>query len=188
MGTAVRGSALGEADTVTERGPAETAALNETMAGLYRSHRLSLLRLAAFLVNDRAIAEELVQDAFAALYQRWNSLAEKSAAPSYLRATVVNGARSAQRRQGIVRRHLRVAEPDSLPPADVALLLAEEHREVVVALRRLPRRQREVLVLRYWANLDEAEIAETLGISRGTVKSTASRALDALENTLKDTR
>jgi RNA polymerase sigma factor (sigma-70 family) len=98
------------------------------------------------------------------------------------------GARSAQRRQGIVRRHLRVAEPDALPPADFALLLAEEHREVVAALRRLPRRQREVLVLRYWANLDEAEIAETLRISRGTVKSTASRALDALENILKDTR
>jgi len=184
----VRGSALGEAGSVTEAGPAEIAALNEAIAGLYRSHRLSLLRLAAFLVDDRAIAEELVQDAFAALYQRWGSLTDKSAAPSYLRTTVVNGARSAQRRQGIVRRHLRVAEPDALPPADFALLLAEEHQEVVAALRRLPRRQREVLVLRYWANLDEAEISQTLRISRGTVKSTASRALDALENTLKDTR
>jgi RNA polymerase sigma-70 factor (sigma-E family) len=186
--TAVRGSALGEAGSVTGAGPAEIAALNEAIAGLYRSHRLSLLRLAAFLVDDRAIAEELVQDAFAALYQRWGSLTDKSAAPSYLRATVVNGARSAQRRQGIVRRHLRVAEPDALPPADFALLLAEEHREVVAALRRLPRRQCEVLVLRYWANLDEAEISQTLRISRGTVKSTASRALAALENTLKDTR
>jgi RNA polymerase sigma-70 factor (sigma-E family) len=183
----VRGSVLGEAGPVRERVPAEVAALNEAIAALYRSHRLSLLRLAAFLVDDRAIAEELVQDAFAALYQRWESLADKSAAPSYLRATVVNGARSAQHRQGIARRHLRDAGPDALPPADFAVLLAEEHREVVAALRRLPRRQREVLVLRYWANLDDAEIAETLGISRGTVKSTASRALDALENTLKDT-
>jgi RNA polymerase sigma-70 factor (sigma-E family) len=143
--------------------------------------------LPPFLVDDHAIAEELVQDAFAGLYQRWESLADKSAAPSYLRATVVNGARSAQRRQGIVRRHLRVAGPGALPPADFPLLLAEEHREVVAALRRLAGRQREVLVLRYWANLGEAEIAETLRISRGTVKSTASRALDALENTLKDT-
>lgn len=89
---------------------------------------------------------------------------------------MVNGARSAQRSQGIARRHLRVAEPGALPPADFALSLAEEHREVVAALRRLPRRQREVLVLRYWANLDEAEISQT------------SRALDALENTLKDMR
>jgi RNA polymerase sigma-70 factor (sigma-E family) len=172
---------------VTGTGPAGTAALNEAVAGLYRSHRLSLLRLATFLVDDRAIAEELVQDAFTALYQRWGSLTDKSAAPSWLRTTVVNGARSAQRRQGIVRRHLRAAEP-AVPPADFALLLAEEHREVVAALRRLPRRQREVLVLRYWADLDEAEISRTLRISRGTVKSTASRALDALERTLKDTR
>jgi RNA polymerase sigma-70 factor (sigma-E family) len=173
---------------VTETGPAELVALNETIGGLYRSHRLNLLRLAMFLVDDRAIAEELVQDAFTALYQRWGFLTDKSAAPSYLRATVVNGARSAQRRQGIVRRYLRVTEPNASPPVDFALLLAEEHREVVAALRRLPSRQREVLVLRYWANLDEAEISKTLEISRGTVKSTASRALDALENTLKDTR
>ncbi len=152
-----------------------------------------MLRLIRAVHNTRDLAPhsatlaQIRQDAFAALYQRWGSLTDKSAAPSYLRTTVVNGARSAQRRQGIVRRHLRVAEPDASPPADFALLLAEEHREVVAALRRLPRRQREVLVLRYWANLDEAGIAETLGISRGTVKSTASRALDALENTLKDT-
>ncbi len=184
----MRGLALGEAGSVTGAGPAEIAALNEAIADLCRSHRLSLLRLAVFLVGDRAIAEELVQDAFAALHQRSGSLTDKSAAPSYLRTTVVNGARSAQRRQGIVRRYLRVAEPDASPPADFALLLAEEHREVVTALRRLPRRQREVLVLRYWANLDEAEISRTLRISRGTVKSTASRALDALEKTLKDTR
>jgi DNA-directed RNA polymerase specialized sigma24 family protein len=98
---------------------------------------------------------------------------------------VVNGARCAQRRQGIVHRHLRVAEPDASPPADFALLLAGEHREVVAALRRLPRRQREVSVLR---NLDETEICQRLRMSRGTVRSTASRALDALENTLKDTR
>jgi RNA polymerase sigma-70 factor (sigma-E family) len=173
---------------MTQRGPAETAALNQAIAALYRSHRLSLRRLAAFLADDRAIAEQLAQDAFAALYQRCESLAGKSAAPSYLRATVVNGARSAQRRQRIVRRHLRAAGPGALPPPDFPLLLAEEHREVVAALRRLPRRQREVLVLRYWANLDEAEIAETLRISRGTVKSTASRALNALANTLEDTR
>jgi RNA polymerase sigma-70 factor (sigma-E family) len=173
---------------VTEHGPAGVAELNETIAGLYREYRLSLLRLASFLVDDRALAEELVQDAFAALCQRWTSLAAQSAAPAYLRSTVVNGARSARRRQGIVRRHLRAAEPAATPAADFAVLLTEEHREVVTALRHLPRRQREVLVLRYWANLDEAEIAETLGVSRGTVKSTVSRALDALETTLKDTR
>ena len=79
----------------------------------------------------------------------------------------------------------RVAEPDEGPPADLALLLDEEHRQVVEALRTLPRRQREVLVLRYWSELSEAEIATTLGISRGTVKSTAARGLAALEQRLE---
>jgi RNA polymerase sigma-70 factor (sigma-E family) len=182
----VRNSAFGSAGLATDRGPAENAALNDAITALYRSQRIGLLRLAFVLLNDRAVAEELVQDAFAALYQRWDSIADKSAAPFYLRATVVNGARSAQRRRGTARRHLWASEHGTSPPADFPVLLAEEHREVVEVLRRLPRRQREVLVLRYWANLDEAEIAETLGISRGTVKSTASRALGVLEKKLKD--
>jgi RNA polymerase sigma-70 factor (sigma-E family) len=182
----VRNSALGAAGLATRRGPAETAALNEAITALYHAHRLSLLRLALFLLNDRGVAEELVQDAFAALYQRWDALADKSAAPFYLRATLINGARSAQRRRGIARRHVWGAEHDTSPAADFPVLIAEEHREVVEVLRRLPRRQREVLVLRYWANLEEAEIAQTLGISRGTVKSTASRALAVLQKKLKD--
>jgi RNA polymerase sigma factor (sigma-70 family) len=77
-----------------------------------------------------------------------------------------------------------VAEPDGHPPADTAVLLAEEHQAVIKAVRRLPRRQQEVLVLRYWANLSEAEIAETLGVSRGTVKTCASRALATLGDRL----
>jgi RNA polymerase sigma factor (sigma-70 family) len=97
---------------------------------------------------------------------------------------VVNGARSVLRRRQVARRHLRVAEPDEGPAADLALLLDEEHRQVVEALRTLPRRQREVLVLRYWSELSESEIAATLGIARGTVKSSASRGLSALEKRL----
>jgi len=68
------------------------------------------------------------------------------------------------------------------------VLLAEEHREVLAAMRQLATRQREVLVLRYWSGLSEAEIAEALGISRGAVKSTASRALDALEKIMEVSR
>jgi RNA polymerase sigma factor (sigma-70 family) len=73
-------------------------------------------------------------------------------------------------------------------PADTSLLLAEEQRELLAAVRALPERQRQVVVLRYWSDLSEAEIAETLGVSRGTVKSTASRALDALQTTLGGAR
>jgi RNA polymerase sigma-70 factor (sigma-E family) len=164
----------------------ETSAVAMTVADLYRAQRLSLLRLGCFLVADRDVAEELVQDAFAGLQRHWFRLEDPGAATAYLRTAVVNGARNVYRRRSVVRRHSRVAEPDAGPAADFALLLADEHRTVIAALRTLPPRQREVLVLRYWSELTEAEIAETLGISRGTVKSTAARALDALERLLKE--
>ncbi|MBN9619064.1 MAG: sigma-70 family RNA polymerase sigma factor, partial [Actinobacteria bacterium] len=111
-------------------------------------------------------------------------LSDPASAGGYLRTSVINGARSSHRRAGVVRRHLRVAEPDDSPAADSAVLLAEEHRQVIGAVQRLSPRQREVLVLRYWAHMSEAEIAATLHISPGTVKSTASRALTALADHL----
>jgi len=98
---------------------------------------------------------------------------------------VVNGARSVLRRRRTARAHIPERE-HQLPSADHSVLLAETHQEVFDALHRLTRRQREVLVLRYWADLTEAQIADTLGVSRGTVKSTASRALDALGRQLEE--
>jgi RNA polymerase sigma factor (sigma-70 family) len=135
------------------------------------------------LLADRGLAEDVVQDAFVALFRRW-PLDDPAGAGGYLRVSVVNGARSAQRRVALRRRHRR-AERDDGPPADAETLLDEEHREVLAAVRRLPRRQREVLVLRYWSGLSEAEIAETLGVSRGTVKTCASRALAKLAGELR---
>jgi RNA polymerase sigma-70 factor (sigma-E family) len=154
------------------------------VADLYRRERPGLLRLAVLLVGDAGLAEDVVQDAFMALHRRWAKLTDPAGAAGYLRVSVVNGARTAHRRRVVAWRHLRVAEPDGHPPADTAVLLAEEHQAVIKAVRRLPRRQQEVLVLRYWANLSEAEIAETLGVSRGTVKTCASRALATLGDRL----
>lgn len=102
---------------------------------------------------------------------------------AYLRTAVVNAARSVLRR----RRTSRAYTPPHQgagAPVDEGLLLAEEHRQVLDAMGQLTQRQREVLVLRYWSELTEAQIAQTLGLSRGTVKSTASRALDVLEKRL----
>ena len=147
---------------------------------LYAAHRLSLVRLAVLLVDDFASAEDVVQDAFAALSRRPDAVRDPSKALAYLRVSVVNTARSALRR----RRTARAYSPphDLSPPSpEDSAVLAEEHREVIAALQQLAPRQREVLVLRYWSNLSEAEIARTLDISRGTVKSTASRGLVALE-------
>jgi RNA polymerase sigma-70 factor (sigma-E family) len=154
---------------------------------LYRAHRLGLVRLAILLVDDQATAEDVVQDAFAGLYQRWNKLQDVNVALHYLRVSVVNIARSVLRRRRTARKYVVPHQPDSGSAEGEAMLNAE-HRAVLIALDRLAPRQREVVVLRYWSELSEAEIADALGISRGAVKSTASRALDALEKILEEHR
>ncbi|HYJ26477.1 MAG TPA: SigE family RNA polymerase sigma factor [Nocardioides sp.] len=153
---------------------------------VYAAHRLPLVRLAILLVDDLASAEDVVQDAFAALSRRPDAVKDPSKALAYLRVSVVNTARSALRRRRTARAY---APPHDLSPPtpEDSAVLAEEHREVIEALNTLAPRQREVLVLRYWSHLSESEIAETLGISPGTVKSTASRALVALEKSMKET-
>ncbi|MFF7236219.1 SigE family RNA polymerase sigma factor [Streptomyces collinus] len=155
---------------------------------LYHHRRLSLVRLAVLLVDDVPTAEDVVQDAFTALFRRHgHRLGTLDDPEAYLRTSVVNGARSVLRRRRTVRAH--TPEPEQHAPApEEDVLLHEDHREVLAALRTLTTRQREVLVLRYWSHLTEAEIAATLGLSRGTVKSTASRAIDALGRRLEGLR
>ncbi|MET8809580.1 SigE family RNA polymerase sigma factor [Streptomyces sp. NPDC004546] len=152
---------------------------------LYHHRRLALVRLAVLLVDDVPTAEDVVQDAFTALFRRHgHRLASLDDPEAYLRTSVVNAARSVLRRRRTVRAHTPAPEQHA-PAPEEDVLLHEDHREVLAALRTLTRRQREVLVLRYWSHLSEAEIAATLGLSRGAVKSTASRALDALGRRLE---
>jgi RNA polymerase sigma-70 factor (sigma-E family) len=156
------------------------------VVGLYAAHRLGLVRLAYLLVDDLTLAEDLVQDAFLGLYRRRGALLDPVAALGYLRISVVNGSRSALRRRRTVRTYadrLRPV-PEDAEPADRRLMRAAVNDEVLSALRMLPPRQREVLVLRYWSDLSERQIATTLGISEGSVKSAASRGLDRLERLL----
>ncbi|HSV38537.1 MAG TPA: SigE family RNA polymerase sigma factor [Nocardioidaceae bacterium] len=159
----------------------------DEMVTLYAAHRLRLVRLAVLLVDDLGTAEDVVQDAFAGLMRRSGSLRDPELAVAYLRTSVVNGCRSNLRRRRTARLYVVPHEPHSDAP-DGSVILAEEHRELLTALRSLAPRQREVLVLRYWSDLTEAEIADSLGISRGSVKSTASRALDALSTILEGPR
>ncbi|MGV9929466.1 RNA polymerase sigma factor [Streptomyces olivaceoviridis] len=155
---------------------------------LYHHRRLSLVRLAVLLVDDLPTAEDVVQDAFTALFRRHgHRLARLDDPEAYLRTSVVNAARSVLRRRRTARAHTPVPEGHA-PAPEEDVLLHEDHREVLAALGTLTRRQREVLVLRYWSHLTEAEIASTLGLSRGAVKSTASRALDALGRRLEGLR
>ncbi len=149
----------------------------EAVAALYRSHALGLTRLAFLMLGDRHSAEDVVQEAFFGLYRVWDRLPEHSNVLGYLRVSVLNGCRS------VVRRARRVPRPLPAPPAASAesdVLVGEEQRAAVTALRRLPARQREALVLRYFADLLEGEIAQAMGVSRGTVKSTTARGLAAL--------
>jgi RNA polymerase sigma-70 factor (sigma-E family) len=147
---------------------------------LYAAHRLTLVRLALLLVDDQDVAEDVVHDAFAGLLAR-RGLTDPDSTLAQLRTAVVHGSRSVLR-----RRRTQGTGPDPGQPeprgAVSSPAIAEEHREVLDVVRRLPARQREVLVLRYWAGLSEGEIAEVLGVSRGTVTSTARRALAALES------
>jgi RNA polymerase sigma-70 factor (sigma-E family) len=165
---------------------ADGAAPPVDVPALYRAHWRELVRLAVLLVDDLASAEDVVQDAFVALHRRSAELRDPAAAIGYLRASVLNLSRSVLRRRIVARRHAHVTEPMSGPGADHDLLLREDHRAALAAVRRLPRRQREVLVLRYWSGLSEREIAQTLDISAGSVKSAASRGMAALTRMLDE--
>lgn len=157
------------------------------VTALFRAHYPGLVRLAVLLVDDDGSAEDLVQDAFARLHRRWSRLRDEDAAYAYLRTAVVNGSRSRLRRLRTARRYAPPYVPDGPSPEGDAIV-REDHAEVRAALRSLPARQREVLVLRYYAAYGEAEIADALGISRGAVKSHASRGIAALTRSLEGTR
>src|SRR5262245_50477541 len=133
---------------------------------LYELHWPGLVRLALLLLGDRPSAEDVVQDAYAELCHRWSQLRDPAKALTYLRSAVLNRSRSALRRRRVALRHREPAAP-AVWSAESAAVLGEDRREVLVALTKLPARRREVLVLRFYLELTDAEIAETLGISPG---------------------
>jgi RNA polymerase sigma-70 factor (sigma-E family) len=161
---------------------------------LYAAHALGLVRLAVVMLGDQQAAEDVVQDAFLGLYRRWDSLTDPAKALPYLRSSVLNGCRTVLRQQ--VRRgsRLRPGEPGPPDPpggihgapADAEVLLGEEHAEVLAALRRLPDRQREAVILRFYLEMPEDQAAAAMRVSRGTVKSATSRAVAALGRMLKE--
>ena len=175
--------------SVTLPNPVEVTLVDrdEALRDLYQDHYRSLVRLAALLVDDRESAEDVVQDAFVKAYRSWERMRDPAAAPAYLRSIVLNTARSGLRRRLVAARNRPSPAPDAAP-ADEPALLSEDRREVLEALRSLPRRQRECLTLRYYLDCSEAEIAETLGISKGSVKWHACRGLAALAGRLEARR
>jgi RNA polymerase sigma-70 factor (sigma-E family) len=160
---------------------------DSAVTALFVVHHARLVGLARLLVDDLPTAEDVVQDAFASLYRRWFWIRDKPSALYYLQASVANGARSSLRR----RRTARVAllEPaTATPSAESTVVEADDARALRAALTRLPLRQRQVVVLRYYLDWSEREIADTLGISRGSVKQHTSRAMAALSSQLEAAR
>jgi RNA polymerase sigma-70 factor (sigma-E family) len=154
--------------------------------GLFRQHQADLVRLAVLLVRDQPTAEDVVQDVFARLHENPRLRARTGEELAYIRASVINGCRSVLRRRSVAQRLSKFQDmrERSDPSAETEVILAEDRRQVLAALASLPRRRREVLVLRYYLGLTEAQIAATLGISPGTVKSTAARGIAAMARAL----
>lgn len=154
---------------------------------LYEANWSSLLRTATWLLGDRSLAEEVVQDAFIRLVERWFQLDDEAAAPAWLRSTVVNLSRSRLRRFVVGRQKVNLAGSRAQRADMSADRLGEElaDGELGQAIRALPRRQRECVVLRFVHDLPVAEIAETLSIGSGSVKTHLHRGLKALGEELE---
>jgi RNA polymerase sigma-70 factor (sigma-E family) len=150
------------------------------VAGLFRARYPEMVRLADLLGADDP--EDIAQEAFARLIRKHGSLRDPGAALAYVRATVCNLTRNRHRHLRVVR--LRTPAAHDEGSSEQAAILREDHREVLTALADLPPRRREAIVLRYWLDLSEREIAAAMGVSAGTVKSHVSRGLAALARAL----
>ena len=147
---------------------------------LFRTRYPEMVRLADLLGADDP--EDIAQEAFARLLRKYDSLRDPDAALAYVRASVCNLTRNRHRHLRVVRLRTPAAQPEE--SSEQTAILREDHREVLAALAALPPRRREAIVLRYWLDLSEREIAEAMGTSPGAVKSNVSRGLAALAEAL----
>lgn len=148
---------------------------------IYQRHYVEFVRLASLLLGDSGSAEEVVQDAFVRALVSWRSIRDPARAPAFLRSAVLNGARSRLRRRAVAGRHVRRLS-EAVDSQETRTVL---HDEMVAALRALSSRQRECVVLRYYLDLPEREIAELLRVSIGSVKTHLHRGLQALARTVE---
>jgi len=180
-------SEVGQLSEVGVIGRQSLPARHDAVAALFRAHHRRLVGLASLLCDDRATAEDVVQEAFAGLFRRWWQLRDPHSAVAYLNKAVVNGGRDhlrqGQRSDTSMRR--MVPQSEALSSAEQDVVANDEADRMWRAITLLPHRQRQVLVLRYYLDQSEAEIAETLDVSRGSVKRHASRGLAALARHLE---
>lgn len=168
-----------------EQEPTWPATGDQVVAVLLHRHWSGLHGLAVNMLRDRYAAQDAVQDAFIAIIRRRPLFDGEAAALRYARTAVLNNCRSQLRRLRTARKHLQLVPEPVTGPADERFLADEATASMLTVVDALPARQREVLILRYFAHLDDHEIAATLGISSSAVRSTASRATAALSHLLK---
>lgn len=169
------------AESAEKAVPAEVVAGTtvDHLTATYQAHYRSLLGLAALLLDDTASCEDVVQEAFIRVHSARNRVRDREKTLAYLRQTVVNLSRSALRRRILGLKLLSKPMPD-MASAEEGAYDQLERDDLIKAMRGLQRRQREVLVLRYFADMTESQVAETLGISLGSVKAYGSRGIAAL--------
>jgi len=180
----VAGALSGAATSGTVTPSATGQAADQVVKALYQAHYAALVRAAALLVGDVATAEDVVQDSFIAMHRAWGRLRDPSRALPYLRRAVINRSRSVLRHRVVADRHSAVTVPE-WPSAEDSALALVQRSSVLAALGALPARQREVVVLRYYADLSETQIGAALGISTGAVKSHVARAKNSLRGVLR---
>jgi RNA polymerase sigma-70 factor (sigma-E family) len=168
----------------TRDGAAAYADAASGVTALYAAHAVGLIRLAIVMLGERTAAEDVVQDAFLGLYRNWDRLADQAKALSYARSAVLNGCRNVLRVRNRPERMELIDE--ATESAEATALVGAEHQRVLTAIRALPNRQREAMVLRHYLDLTVEETAAVMGISQGTVKSATSRAVAALARLLKE--
>jgi RNA polymerase sigma-70 factor (sigma-E family) len=179
-GSAGQGSAPAE--------PAQGAAEADlAIAAMYGSEYRSLVRMSAMLLGDVGSAEEVVQDSFIAVHAAWRGLRDLDKGVHYLRRSVMNRSRSVLRHRAVVDKHMPGPEPD-MPSAEYAAIARLQRTAVIAALRSLPARQREALVLRFYLDLSEEQVAAAMRISQGAVKSHTARGKAALRGLLEPER
>jgi RNA polymerase sigma-70 factor (sigma-E family) len=175
-----------EASTARTSGAWMDRDADRAVTALYHMHYRSLVSLAVLLVRDIATAEELVQDSFVAMHSAWRRLADGDRALSYLHRSVVSRSRAVLRHRMVAGKSLPKLAPDT-PGADSVPIIGLEHSPLISALQTVVPRQREALVLRYYADLPEAQIASAMGISKGAVRKHTAGAMFSLRAELRRT-
>lgn len=175
---------LGKLASVWDRGASTETDRDLAMRTLYERCHGDMVRFAAFLTGDAAIAEDIAHDAFAKVFAAWDRITDPDRLDAYLKATVVNVVRGGHRRQQVADRAADGPALSLVPSAEDDAMTELRRGKTMTAVAALPLRQRSCVVMRHWMRMTETEIAETLNLSVGSVRTHIKRGMHSLEKTL----